>query len=943
MALSDGITIPGSLEYQVQIKENSSDAKSGDDVITEERLQAAFQLMRELIPQMGVHKALFELIFSELHKSVFSKELTVSADASMSVHTKQGGTAAPVQYQSYFTLYHNLVRSRDEKAESLQSYIGSLQDSLSEKESILEGCRNQVADLNEHVSNLSAEKSDLEQKLVQLTNTITKLDSSFKEFVSQKDISDLHYEDEILNLQSELNSTSMELERIEKFETLYNELDNDFIAEEMQINKMPAQIVPASNKNSVLVDLKSCQALERQLLTVQNSLIEEFDQHMEKYREKMESANLAKNFRDNKGSYEKDEKFLAEVDTELAEKQRVFRRTIEDVEAELEMLSIHRENLEVNRDRIKLEEEEKARDLAPAGGGGGKQDKKGGPNKQEKKGSEDKDKEAPMTAAQREAMETVFDKLDAQEQITSKYSSIIYFSNNRGKTFYELPQNSLCNSCGTTTMICPHKVARQDWVVDLPPNTHMLRISRPKLKLQKKLDDREIEALFSKQLKQAAQQNTTGDKKIPPQEEQTEATKVDGSEGGSRSQSKASMGDNGVAVVSQADVEELQDDALYFSRIRDIQEGLAPITQKLPEQFERIWADFRQRTSGSLRLIPRQISEERVVSIAEQFLSQVLWTDRSVDVENIPSIVDSLYSMFESRFLIPKMAHFTLFDFFSSLQHFAANNIVLLTLVQCVSGDLDFSSLRILVHLGQLIKSIQWTSLDDLYWLIHVAFDFLPAEECDNLVLDYVSFSKNCLSAELVMHFFFYLTLKNRDPRISHSEIRLCQFPCADPGYMSEMEFTIAINDMVHMHSVPLRTRLFNQALKAQQQQRPRARNQDNANAAVLAPEKDKSKGLDKSRGKEGGVVFETLVRVAAYLELLDSFETAKKKFSEGDRNERQAEYPKGLKIRTVADKNPIISADSLLKLANNFSQRERSRIMRNMQASIDKVTSTKK
>ena len=38
---------------------------------------------------------------------------------------------------------------------------------------------------------------------------------------------------------------------------------------------------------------------------------------MEKYREKMESANLAKNFRDNKGSYEKDEKFLAEVDTEV--------------------------------------------------------------------------------------------------------------------------------------------------------------------------------------------------------------------------------------------------------------------------------------------------------------------------------------------------------------------------------------------------------------------------------------------------------------------------------------------------------------------------------------------------------------------------------------------------------------------------------------------------
>ena len=42
----------------------------------------------------------------------------------------------------------------------------------------------------------------------------------------------------------------------------------------------------------------------------------------------------------------------------------MFRRTIEDVEDELEMLRIHRENLEINRDRIKQEEEEKARDMA---------------------------------------------------------------------------------------------------------------------------------------------------------------------------------------------------------------------------------------------------------------------------------------------------------------------------------------------------------------------------------------------------------------------------------------------------------------------------------------------------------------------------------------------------------------------------------------------------
>ena len=128
---------------------------------------------------------------------------------------------------------------------------------------------------------------------------------------------------------------------------------------------------------------------------------------------------------------------------QLAEKQKVFKRTIEDVEDELEMLKIHRENLEINRDRIKHEEEEKARDMTL------KSEKKGSKEPGGVKGSEE-EKEVELTPSQKAALDTVFDKLDAQEQITSKYSSIIYFSNNRGRTFYELPQNSLCNSCGTT-------------------------------------------------------------------------------------------------------------------------------------------------------------------------------------------------------------------------------------------------------------------------------------------------------------------------------------------------------------------------------------------------------------------------------------------------------------------------------------------------------------
>ena len=73
------------------------------------------------------------------------------------------------------------------------------------------------------------------------------MDTSFKDYVAQKDVSDLHYEDEILNLQviaaffeplietlfgfdvvgfqNDLSATSAEVDRMDKFERLYKDLD----------------------------------------------------------------------------------------------------------------------------------------------------------------------------------------------------------------------------------------------------------------------------------------------------------------------------------------------------------------------------------------------------------------------------------------------------------------------------------------------------------------------------------------------------------------------------------------------------------------------------------------------------------------------------------------------------------------------------------------------
>ena len=54
------------------------------------------------------------------------------------------------------------------------------------------------------------------------------------------------------------------------------------------------------------------------------------------------------------------------------------------------------------------------------------------------------------------------------------------------------------------------------------------------------------------------------------------------------------------------------------------------------------------------------------------------------------------------------------------------------------------------------------------------------------------------------------------------------------------------------------------------------------------------SEDTSGDEASKNGVAFETLVHVTAYLDLLDEFETAKKKIQEEDRNDRQAEYPEG-------------------------------------------------
>ena len=72
------------------------------------------------------------------------------------------------------------------------------------------------------------------------------------------------------------------------------------------------------------------------------------------------------------------------------------------------------------------------------------------------------------------------DQFNKQDRLLSKWACMLHTSAN-GEIWHECKQITYCENCGEKTLICPHKLALNDAIIQVPPNTCVLKFSRPKL------------------------------------------------------------------------------------------------------------------------------------------------------------------------------------------------------------------------------------------------------------------------------------------------------------------------------------------------------------------------------------------------------------------------------------------------------------------------------
>jgi len=91
---------------------------------------------------------------------------------------------------------------------------------------------------------------------------------------------------------------------------------------------------------------------------------------------------------------------------------------------------------------------------------------------------------------------------EACDGLLNKYSFMLFYSSDKGKTFYEYQFGEFCCSCGFKTVICPHKVTQNFQIIGLPENTTHIKLERPivlmKLNKNKRKDTRSYQKTQAK-------------------------------------------------------------------------------------------------------------------------------------------------------------------------------------------------------------------------------------------------------------------------------------------------------------------------------------------------------------------------------------------------------------------------------------------------------------
>lgn len=653
-----------------------------------------------------------------------------------------------IQRIPYFVLVNRVFEERDKNADQLQANIAALENKLTQKDKELEESNQNIEQLKKSLKDCSDKIYNMEIEMENNNLEQRKLEANIQyEQMMQQGAKD-RYEKRIASLKEELAQAKDRNKFLEKFKEGYDALEEAF-NDSTVFKKNPQKPAVLTRRAQIIQEIASAKLLEEQLLTMQNAIIEEFELFLEENKAspttEVDLKSSASNFR---VTPDDEHEMRVKLEEDLHKVKERFKQSIADIENEFQLIEIQRSSLEDQLAEIEEDAKKTARETT---------------EKAERKKSmfyvdTEKDKK-PKTPEDDEDIDFVKimnsahhqDPFIAHERILSKYSAMLYYSCNQGKNYHEFKDARFCASCGETTLLCPHKVTDHK-VVSLPHNCTHIKIIRPTVHISRE--------------------------EKPP-------------------------------VIVMGTPDSVRALSVKTSTLSYGDESILKAQQHLTTSYKFLWDDYYSRTSIR-RQIPRSLSEDRVSSIIEQFYSSLIWQDDyAVEDEQVVSVVDTLYSFFHERYLVPDVTHLAVYDFISSIIKFAPNNKSIQMFAQAMCGNLDPVVVRYVLLVNDFIDLVEWLAVKDIRTFAHVVYPFMNEEDIEQFSMGYTSFSENKISKELVSEYFLYIILKYREPRFQEMEVKLLQQPGRRPGFMTDIEYAEAIDNICPLASERLRRRLF--------------------------------------------------------------------------------------------------------------------------------------
>lgn len=727
--------------YEVLLVEDYS--KKG---LCEEQMATCFHVFDEVIQCVGVYKIVLKMLRDKLYDAVYSNEYTTVPPK------KTMSKTSYIQRIPYFVLVNRIFEERDKTADELRANITALENNLNEKGKQLDECNQSNRELKKSLKESSDKIYEMEIELENKSLEQRKLEASIQyEQLTQQATKD-RYERRISGLKNELTQAKDRNNFLEKFKEGYDSLEAAF-NDSVTIDKNPQKPVVLTRKAQIIQEIASAKLLEEQLLTMQNTVIEEFDSYLEETKATPNSnVDLKSNGSRSNLRVTPDDEYEARVKQEenLHKIKMRFKKSIDDVKNEFQLIEIQKSSLE---DQLaQLEEEANAVEKEAAK----KTDRKKSlfhidRERDNKPAEPEDDGEMDFVKIMNSAHHQ--DPFIPHEKILSKYAAMIYYSCNQGKNYHEFKDARYCPSCGETTLFCPHKVTDHK-VLSLPHNCTHVKIVRPTVHIV-----------------QEGSQFTDPMPKTP------------------ESVHPLSVRPSSTLSFEEASILQAQ--------------------QHLTTSYKFLWDDYYSRTS-SRRQIPRLLSEDRVLSIIEQFYSFLIWQDDyAVEDEQIVSVTETMYSFFHERYLVPEVTYLAVYDFIASVVKFAPDNNTIQLFAQSMCGSIDPVVIRYILLINDFIDMIEWVAVKDIRTFAKILYPFMNEEDIEQFSMGYTSFSENKISKDLVSQYFLYIMLKYREPRFQEIEIKLLQQPGRRPGFMTDIEYAEAVDNICPLASERLRRRLF--------------------------------------------------------------------------------------------------------------------------------------